>query len=109
MAKHDLNLLEFLQGFRRGELIAEADEMLAELMAAIGRTGMKGELTIRLPFRPNDAGQIECVPVLALKKPRRAMGTGIYFVSDENCLTRRDPTQNDLFDELDARRDRDAG
>lgn len=106
MAKHDLTLLEFLQSFRRGELIAEADEMFAELMEAIGRTGLKGELVIRLPFKPNDAGQIECIPALAMKKPRRAMGTGIYFVSEDNRLTRRDPAQNDLFeDELAPRRE----
>lgn len=108
MAKYDLTFLEFLQSFRRGELLAEADELLSELMEAIGKTGQKGEITLKLPFKPNDAGQIECVPVFSVKKPRRPMSTGIYFVSDENGLTRRDPAQNDLFDdELAARRERD--
>lgn len=106
MAKNDLNFLEFMQSFRRGELIAEADELLSELMEAIQKTGGKGEITLKLPFKPNDAGQIECIPVLTLKKPRRPMSTGIYFVSDSQKLTRNDPTQDDLFDELDARRDR---
>ncbi len=106
MAKNDLNFLEFMQSFRRGELIAEADELLSELMEAIQKTGGKGEITLKLPFKPNDAGQIECIPVLTLKKPRRPMSTGIYFVSDNQKLTRNDPTQDDLFDELDARRDR---
>lgn len=108
MAKYDLSFLEFLQSFRRGELLTAADEMLAELMEAIDRTGGKGEITIKLPFKPNDAGQIECVPDLALKKPRKPMGTGIYFVSDDKKLTRRDPAQEDLFDELEERRGRDV-
>ena len=102
----ELSFLEFLQSFRRGELIAEADEQFGELMEAICRTGGKGEITIKLPFKVNEAGQIECVPQLACKKPRKPMGTGSYYVTDEGRLTRRDPSQDDLFDELEARRER---
>lgn len=109
MAKNDdLNFLEFLQTFRRGELLAEADEQLSELVEAVQRTGGKGELTIKLPFKVNEAGQIECVPSVACKKPRRAMGRGIYFATDEGRLTRRDPAQVDMFeDDLESRRGRD--
>lgn len=104
----DLNFLEFLQTFRRGELLTEADEQLAELVEAVQRTGGKGELTIKLPFKVNDAGQIECTPTVACKKPRRAMGRGIYFATQEGRLTRRDPSQADMFeDELESRRGRD--
>lgn len=107
MPRDSLTFLEFLQSFRRGELLKEADDLLSELMGAVRDTGGKGELTIKLPFKVNDAGQIECVPALTLKKPRRALGTGIYFVNDEGRLTRRDPAQDDLFDELEQRRSRD--
>jgi hypothetical protein len=103
-AKDDLTFLEFLQSFRRGELLSEAGEMFDELMEAIRATGLKGELVLKLPFKLNNAGQIECVPKLDLKKPRRAMGTGIYYVTDDGRLSRRDPTQDDLFDELEERR-----
>lgn len=102
----ELNFLEFLQGFRRGELISDANELFNELMDAIRKTGGKGDLTVKLPFKVNDAGQIECVPVLSVTKPRKPLGTGIYYVTDEGRLTRRDPSQDDLFDELEARRTR---
>lgn len=102
----ELSFLEFLQSFRRGELIAEANDLLGELMEAIRRTGGKGELTVKLPFKVNAGGQIECVPQLTLKKPRKPLGTGIYYVTDEGRLTRRDPAQLDLIDELEARRGR---
>ena len=102
----ELGFLEFLQTFRRGELLAEAGDLLNELMEAIRKTGGKGDLTLRLPFKVNDAGQIECIPVLAMKKPRRPLGTGIYYVTDDGRLTRRDPAQEDLFDELEERRGR---
>lgn len=106
MARDELSFLEFLQGFRRGELIGEADDQLHELMEAIRRTGGKGELTLKLPFKINDAGQIECIPQLSCKKPRTPLGTGIYYVTDDGRLTRRDPSQEDFFDELHARRER---
>lgn len=99
--KDQLSLLEFVQTFRRGELLAEADDAYQELMEAIRKTGLKGSLVINLPFKVNDAGQIECQPVIALKKPRRALGTGIYYVTDEGRLSRRDPAQDDLFDDGD--------
>lgn len=106
MAKHDLNFMEFLQGFRRGELVGTLDDHLEELMAAIRDTGGKGDLTLKLPFKVNDAGQIECVPQVTLKRPQRPIGTGIFFVSEEGRLTRRDPAQDDFFDEVTERRER---
>lgn len=106
MARDELSFIEFLQSFRRSELIAEADEQFGELMEAIRRTGGKGDITIKLPFKVNEAGQIECVPQLSCNKPRKPLGTGIYYVTDEGRLTRRDPSQEDLFDELEARRER---
>jgi len=106
MARDELSFLEFLQSFRRGELISEADDQFGELMEAVKRTGGKGDLTIKLPFKVNEAGQIECLPTVSCKKPRKPLGTGIYYVTDEGRLTRHDPTQDDLFDEVRARRDR---
>lgn len=106
MARDELSFLEFLQTFRRGELLSEANDQLGELMSAIRRTGGKGELTLKLPFKVNAAGQIECVPQLTTKKPRKPLGTGIYYVTEDGALTRRDPAQEDLFDELEARRER---
>ena len=104
MARDDLTFLTFLQSFRRGELIRQADDRLAELMEAICETGGKGELTLKFPFKVNDAGQLECVPQLTMKKPQPPMGTGIYFITEEGRLSRRDPSQLDMLDELDERR-----
>lgn len=108
MSKDELNFLEFMQSFRRGELLREADDRMAEVLAAIQETGNGGEVTIKLPFKVNKAGQIECVPQVSAKKPRREMGTGIFFLSDDARLTRRDPNQADWLDEVETRRDRAA-
>jgi hypothetical protein len=107
MARHDLNFLEFLQSFRRGELLAEGDAKMTELVEALAIHQGSGSLTLKLAFRVNKAGQIEIVPDMTVKKPSRAMGTGIYFASDNNRLTRRDPNQMDIEDAIDARRNAD--
>lgn len=101
-----LNFLELMQTFRRGSLLAEADDQLTELVAAVKDTSGKGELTIKLPFKMNDAGQLECQPVVSVKRPRRALGSGIYFATEDGELTQRDPEQEDFLDELETRRSR---
>ncbi|MFP4240077.1 MAG: hypothetical protein ACLFRZ_12325 [Rhodosalinus sp.] len=108
MPDDTLTFLAFLQDFRRGDLMAEADRQFIELMEAIDETGGKGELTLKLPVKINDAGQIECVPQLTIKKPRRPIGTGIYYLTPEGRLSRRDPKQTDMLDELEARRTRNT-
>lgn len=104
--KDEINFLEFMQTFRRGELIHEANDQLEELIKAVKDTGGKGEISIKLPFKINEAGQIECNPVVSMKRPRRPMGTGIYFATEDGQLSRRDPDQEDFLDELESRRSR---
>lgn len=104
MPDDSLNFLEFIQSFRRGELLSEGDDKLKELIAAIRMTGTKGSMTIELPFAINKAGQLECQPAVKIKKPVRSMGTGIYYMTDDGELTRRDPNQLDMMDQFEARR-----
>lgn len=107
MAKAELNFLEFIQSFRRGELLAEGDKCLNELIDAINLTGNSGSITITLPFKVNKAGQLECDPAVTLKKPRRPMGTGIYYATEDGRLSQRDPRQSDWVSDIDERRSRD--
>lgn len=106
MSQHDhsLNFLEFLQGFRRGELLAQIDQQLGEVIQAMAETGSDGEVAIKLPFKLNKAGQIECTPKVTAKTPRSVIGTGIFFADDDGRLTRRDPRQMDIEDEIRRRR-----
>jgi hypothetical protein len=94
----------FMQSFRRGELLRQGDEALREIVSAMAENGGDGELTIKLPFKRNKAGQIECTPKLAMKVPQRPMGTGIYFTDDDGRLSRRDPNQYDIEDEIERRK-----
>ena len=103
-SKHSINFLEFLQTFRRGELLRESDNQMERVVQAMSETGGDGEITIKLPFKLNKAGQIECTPKVSAKVPQRPMGTGIYFSDDDGRLSRRDPNQMDIEDEIERRR-----
>lgn len=104
MSRHELNFLEFLQTFRRGELLHQADGRLTAVVEAMRETGGNGTLTIKLRFKMNKAGQIECIPDVAASIPMKPLGTGIYYASDDGKLSRRDPNQMDIEDEIDRRR-----
>ena len=104
MHDHSLNFLEFMQGFRRGELLREGDQQLSRVIEAMAATGGDGEITLKLPFKRNKAGQVECTPKFTARIPQRPMGTGIYFADDDGHLTRRDPNQYDIEDEIERRR-----
>lgn len=104
MADENLNFMQFLQAFRRGEVLAEADQQLRELVEAIDRTGAGGTLTLKLAFKVNKAGQIEVDPQVAIKAPKRALGTGIFYATEDGGLSRRDPRQMDIEDEIERRR-----
>lgn len=104
MQRHELNFLEFIQTFRRGELLAEGDDKLNELIEAISRTGSSGSLTLKMSVKVNKAGQLEITPDLAIKKPTRTLGVGIYYANDEGRLSRRDPNQMDIEDEIARQR-----
>lgn len=95
---HTINFLEFIQSFRRGELLRHGDRELANIIEAISDTGGDGKLVIELPFKRNKAGQIECTPKIKATVPQHPLGTGIYFASEDGGLSRRDPNQYDIED-----------
>ena len=103
-----ITFLGFLQTNRKGEIPAEADAAMTDILAALREHGGKGKLTITLNFSFTKSGQIEIKPDLKSEKPRRAMSTGIYFADDDGNLTRSDPNQPDWVDDIAARRDLDA-
>lgn len=108
MAVDKMNFVQLLQATRRGEIVREADDLLAEMVRAIHEHGGKGELTLKLSIKKNEAEQLEITPALNMKKPRRALGIGIAYSTDEGELSRTDPLQDDLFDEVAERRSRDT-
>lgn len=105
-AEPPLNFLSLLQSMRRGEILAEGDRALSEVVEAIRTHGGKGDVTLKLALKLNKAGQIEITPDLKHTAPRRALSMSIFYADDDGQLTRRDPNQGDWVDDLSVRRSR---
>lgn len=104
MAIDKMNFVQLLQAQRRGEIVREADDLLVEMIRAIHEHGGKGDITLKISVKKNEAEQLEFTPTLKMNKPRRALGVGIFYTTTEGELSRTDPDQDDLFDDLADRR-----
>lgn len=104
-APQAITFIGFLQSNRRGEIPAEADAAMTDILTALREHGGKAKMTLALNFSFTKAGQIEIKPDLKVEKPRRAMSSGLYFADDDGNLTRTDPNQGDWVDDISFRRE----
>ena len=111
-AKQDENVADIISTLvvlNRGNFVIEAGRELAELTEAITQTNAKGKLVITLEISPSgwkDDGrcnQVDLKPKITIDKPKKEQGKSIFFVTDDNKLTRDDPAQTDMFAEQEER------
>jgi NAD(P)H-hydrate repair Nnr-like enzyme with NAD(P)H-hydrate epimerase domain len=88
----------------RGKTVIDASRELQEVINAIISTNKKGSITIKLDISPSGwkegtgrANQVDIDPEITSKIPRHNQGKSIFFVTDDNKLTRDDPEQEALF------------
>lgn len=101
-----LSFLELFQGHRRGALVARCGEQMDKLVEAMAEVSDGGSMTIKMNFKFNKAGQLEMTPSVSISPPKAPVGVGILYVDPNNRLTRQDPNQMTLDDELERRRER---
>lgn len=90
------SLTQTIGMLRYGKLADEADEQLAQLVAACEATGRAGSITLTIALRPGKGGQVEIADDLKLKLPKPDKQTSILFISDDAGLQREDPRQRTL-------------
>lgn len=100
----ELNFSQLMQTCSRGTLLDECNQKLNELLDSIGETGKGGSFNLKLSIGIGKSGHLEVVPDVSVKKPERKVQPGIFFLNDQNRLTRRDPRQMDIEDEIERRR-----
>lgn len=90
----------FLFEINRGDSHRELSAALAELVAAVTRTGKPGSLTYTVRVEPQRGNEhIVCVTdQIGGKPPQGERRTSIFFVDDTNSLVRNDPRQQSIFD-----------
>lgn len=105
MARADNDDGDEMQPFRQvleqlhdGRFLDECAEELTSLMNAIedDRTSGKGEIVMTIKFEKQKTGQIDAIPNVKAKLPKRAASRSVFYVDDYHRLTRKNPKQQDL-------------
>ena len=93
----------------RGNFVIDCGREFQELTDAIIDTNKEGELTIKLKVKPSGwkkgtgrANQVDVSPEISIKKPRHDQSKSIFFITEDNKLTRNDPEQEELFIEKET-------
>ena len=90
----------FIQDLRDGRAHTELSTQLAELINKVQETGKGGELTFKLKVKPaTRGGDVDKITVsdqvtITLPKPER--GEDIFWLTDDNELSRSHPKQQSL-------------
>ena len=77
-----------------GQTVHDLSEAMEEVLQAVRENGGKGSLSLSIAFEPQSKGrQIKVHPSISMKKPPRQQDENLFFVTDQNQLSRRDPDQ----------------
>lgn len=94
----------------RGRFVIEVGREFQELIDSIIETNKPGTISIKLKVAPSGwkkgtgrPNQFDFQPEVSIAKPRNEAGKTIFFVTDDNKLTRDDPDQIDMFEEREAK------
>lgn len=84
-----------LSEFRQGAVAAELSEAMTKCVAAARETGKPAEFKYAMKFTPNGEAMV-LTDRLDLKLPGQERKGAIFFVNDQNNLTRDNPEQRHL-------------
>lgn len=92
--------MDTLLEMRAGKTHEEMTEKLHEVVHAVRESGKVGELTLKITVRPFSKGNTDTLNVedeIKMKCPELDKGGTVFFATPDDNLSRRDPSQNDLF------------
>lgn len=105
MVTEAADILGTLAVLNRGNLIIDAGRDMQDVINGIVATNKPGELKITLKIKPSgwDKGtskpiQVDIDPEIATKVPKHDQGKSIFFLTEENRLTRDELDRQPLFD-----------
>lgn len=91
----------FLGELRRGKTLAELDESLRAVVAAVRETGKPGKLSLTITIKANGAeGVVDVMDAVKTTIPQHDRGKSIFFATPENHLERNLPRQRDMSEQL---------
>jgi hypothetical protein len=89
-----------LQELRDGRVHAELSQQFSDLVAKVKETGKGGELTLKIKVKPAtrgaDVDKITISDAVSITLPKPERGEDIFYLTEENELTRNHPRQQGL-------------
>lgn len=97
-------ITDVLREIRKGRVVDQASEVLAEVTRAVDVTQKPGEVTIKIKVEPAKGGGSQKVLTakVSCKKPLEDLPQGIFYSNADGDLVRNDPDQGDLVRTLEA-------
>lgn len=90
-----MNAFDTIRSIDKGRAASELETALAEVAKAVMEFRLKGEISIKLTFKPSGDG-METTMKITPKAPKRELKPAIFFVDEEGKLSRDDPNQPEL-------------
>ena len=84
---------------RGGAAVRELGEAYSQVIEGVKKTGKKGVISLELTIKPDGKGEVTTVEVIddvKKKVPSKDRKPTTYFVTEENTLSRSDPTQEEF-------------
>lgn len=106
-ARPQSDIHQLLVEMRSGRVLQDINTKFNQVLAAVLDTGGKGKVTIELNIEPGRMGtggcvlEVELSHNIKLKTPEHDIGKAVFFVDKSGLLTRDDPEQTDLFNEVE--------
>lgn len=101
-----MDFVSTLMEMRGGEVACDVNRKFHELLTSVLETGAKGELTLKFKIKPSKFAmggavlEVETEHDCKVKKPELSIGRSLFFVSKEGNLSRDDPAQIALMEEV---------
>jgi len=88
-----------LVALNKGATVADLNNRMADVVAAVRATAKSGSLTLVIKVTPGQKGNADMVFVdadIKVKLPAEPQGSTLFFTTEDNRLTRKDERQHDL-------------
>lgn len=90
-------LTKVLSDIAKGKVLSEADDRFGQLVAAIREHGGAGTIQLTIKIRSISDGTVQVEGSSVVKLPSFVQPASIFFTTEENTLSRNNPTQGELF------------
>lgn len=91
-------IIETLKAMRDGEFLQELESQVRDIVEAVRATQKKGKIQINITFTPGKAHMLLVEDDVKLTRPEEPRDrSSVFFPTDNNDLSRRDPRQPSLL------------